>query len=181
MSRIAIPALDDAPAATQPILDGVNKLLGFVPNLHRLMSQSPATLTGWLGLQSPLSKTLDVKTRDGIALAVSQANECDYCLSAHSYVAGTFAKLPAEEITLNRQGKSSDPKRAAAVHFAKRVIETKGKVSDAELATVRAAGFTDAQVIEIVALSAQFLMTNFMNNLADTDIDFPAVAPAKAV
>jgi uncharacterized peroxidase-related enzyme len=180
MSRIAIPTREDAPAESQAVLDNVNKMLGFVPNLQRLMSISPAALTGWAGLMGALSKSLDVKTRDGIALAVSEVNGCDYCLAAHTYISLNLAKIPADEIALNREGRSGDPKREAAVHFAKRLIETSGKVSDAEFAAVRAAGWTDANIVEVIALSAQFLLTNFMNNAVDTDIDFPAVQPAKA-
>jgi uncharacterized peroxidase-related enzyme len=181
MSRIAIPGLDDAPAESRPILDNVNKRFGFVPNLQRLMSISPNALTGWAGLMTSLAKTLDVKTRDGIALAVSAADGCDYCLAAHTYIAGNFAKVPPEEIARNRQGMSSDPKREAAIAFAKALIENRGKVSDEEFAAVKAAGWTDANVIEIVALSAQFLLTNFMNNAVQTPIDFPAVEPASAM
>lgn len=181
MSRIAFPSHEDAPEASKPILDNVKKQLGFVPNLHRLMSISPSVLNGWLGLMSNLSKTLDVKTRDSIALAVSEANGCHYCLSAHSYVAEKFAKMSHEEIALNRQGQSTDPRRGAAAGFAKQVIETRGQVSDADLAAVRAAGFDDAQIVEIVASAAQFLMTNFLNNVAGTDVDFPAVEPARQV
>ena len=72
MPRIAIPDRDDAPAESRSILDNVNRMLGFVPNLQRLMSISPNALAGWAGLMGALSKTLDVKTRDGIALAVSE-------------------------------------------------------------------------------------------------------------
>ena len=117
MSRIAIPTRDDAPASLQPILDAVYKKLGFVPNLHRLMSISPDVLAGFVGLQSSLAKTLDIKTRDAIALAVPE-NGCGYCIAAHSYVATNFARMSPEDITLNRQGGSHDVKRAAATHFA---------------------------------------------------------------
>ena len=86
MSRIAIPTPENAPAASQPLLEGVRKALGVVPNLFRLIAQSPAALTGFAGLQGALAKTLDVKTRERIALAVAQANGCDYCLSAHAYL-----------------------------------------------------------------------------------------------
>ncbi|MDB5582344.1 MAG: hypothetical protein JWR80_7520 [Bradyrhizobium sp.] len=177
MNRITFPATKvEAPEAAQDILANVEKTLGFVPNLHRLMSISPSVLSGWLGLMSNLSKTLDVKTRDGIALATSEANGCDYCVAAHSHVSNKFANMSAQEIALNREGKSEDPKRAAAATFAKRVIETRGRVSDEDLAAVRAAGFSDANVVEIVASTAQFLLTNFLNNVADTAVDFPALA-----
>jgi uncharacterized peroxidase-related enzyme len=180
MSRIAIQGRDDAPAESQPILDNLNKMLGFVPNLHRLMSISPNTLGGWTGLMGSLSKTLDMKTREGISLAVSEANGCDYCLAAHSYVSTNLAKIPPEEIALNRQGRSGDPKRQAAVAFAKALIETRGRVSDAQFAAVKDAGWTDANIVEMIALTAQFLLTNFMNNAVQTPTDFPGVSPAKA-
>jgi AhpD family alkylhydroperoxidase len=104
--RIAIPKREDAPAESEPILDNVDKMQGFVPNLHRLMSISPNALSGWATLMGSLAKTLDVKTRDGIALAVSEADGCYYCLAAHSYIAGNLAKIPADEIELNRAARA---------------------------------------------------------------------------
>ena len=107
------------------------------------MAQSPAALEGFTSNNGALAKTLDVKTRERIALAVAQVNGCDYCLAAHSFIAGNMAKVPADEIALNREGRSSDPKRQAAVAFAKALIETRGKVSDAQFAAVRDAGWTE--------------------------------------
>jgi uncharacterized peroxidase-related enzyme len=173
MSRFTIPSRDAAPVGSQPTLDAVGQQLGFIPNIHRLMSISPAVLTGFVGLQESLSKTLDLNIRDAIALAVSEVNGCSYCLASHSYVAGTFAKIPREEIALNRQGESNDAKTGAAARFAAKLVEVRGRVSDADLGAVRQAGFTDPQILEIVALSTQYLMTNFMNNVAGTEIDFP--------
>ena len=138
MPRIAIPKREDAPAESKPILDNVDKMLGFVPNLHRLMSISPNALSGWATLMGSLAKTLDVKTRDGIALAVSDVDGCNYCLAAHSYISSNRAKIPPEEIALNREGRSSEPKRQAAIAFAKALIEKRGKVTDEEFAAVKA-------------------------------------------
>src|SRR3954452_806347 len=180
MSRIAIPKREDAPAQSKPILDNIDRMLGFVPNLHRLMAISPNALSGWATLMGSLAKTLDVKTRDGIALAVSEEDGCDYCLAANSYIAGNLARIPPAEIELNRAGRSSDPKRQSAVAFARALIETRGKVSDAQFAAVRDAGWTDGNIVEMIALTAQFLLTNFMNNAVQTPIDFPEVSPAKA-
>jgi uncharacterized peroxidase-related enzyme len=181
MSRFPVPATrDDAPEASHALLDGVAAQLGFVPNLHRLLAMSPAVLSAVVGLQTPLTRTLDAKTRHGISLAVSEVNGCDYCLSAHTFAAANAGRVTPEEIALNRQGRAGDPERDAAVGFARKVVETRGKVSEEDLAAVREAGFTDAQILEIVALAAQFLLTNFMNNVADTDIDFPAVERARA-
>jgi uncharacterized peroxidase-related enzyme len=178
MSRISIPTRDEAHTDAKPILDNVHKLLGFVPNLHRLMSNNPNVLNGWAQLQGSLAKTLDAKTRDAIALAVSEVDGCDYCLAAHTYVASNFAKMSPEEIAHNRKGHSLDAKRAAAAAFARDLVEHRGKVTDKDMESVRAAGYSDADIIAIIALSAQFLLTNFMNNAAQTPIDFPKIDSA---
>ena len=175
MSRIDIPDRDDAPQASQPALDGIFKKAGFIPNLFRLMSLSPAVLNAQQDLQSALAKALDLKTRVKIALAVSQVNDCAYCLAAHSYHAFNQVKIDPKEIALNRSGHSSEPKTDAALRFARKVTETRGHVSNSDLAEVRDAGYSDAQVLEIVAVSAAYLLTNFLNNVADTDIDVPDI------
>ncbi|GAA0325282.1 carboxymuconolactone decarboxylase family protein [Sphingomonas oligophenolica] len=175
MSRLTIPAREDAPATSQPMLDAVEKQLGVVPNLFRLVGTSPAALEGYLGLNAALARTLDAKTRERIALAIAQANGCDYCLSAHSYLGLNLARIDEVEIALNRAGHSGDARADAAVVFARKVLEARGKVSDADLAAVRLAGFTEAQVIEIVATVALNVLTNYINNVAETDIDFPVV------
>ena len=180
MSRIAVPTRDAAPAASQPILDAVNKQLGVVPNLFRLVSLSPAALTGMTSLGGALAKTLDVKTRERIAIATAQVNGCDYCLSAHTYLGLNLAKITPEEISLNRAGTSGDAKADGAVRFAAKVAQHRGKVSDADIAAVKLAGFSEAQIIEIVAVVAENFSTNLINNVAQTDIDFPVVLTAEA-
>jgi uncharacterized peroxidase-related enzyme len=180
MSRLAIAAREDAPAPAQPLLDAVEKQLGVVPNLFRLVGTSPAALEGYLGLNAALGRTLDAKTRERIAIAIAQANGCDYCLSAHSYLGLNLARIDEAEIALNRAGHSGDAKADAAVVFARQVLSARGKVSDADIAAVRLAGFTEAQVIEIVASVALNVLTNYINNVAETDIDFPVVLAAQA-
>src|SRR5512135_3669165 len=151
MSRLPIPTRDTAPAKSQPLLDAVNAQLGVIPNLFRLVALSPAALEGFLGFNGALGKTLDVKTRERIALAVAQVNDCDYCLSAHTYLGANLAKLDAAEIAANRRGRSSDPKADSAVAFARKVAETRGKVGASDIDAVKSVGYTDAQVVEIVA------------------------------
>lgn len=180
MSRIAIPSRAEAPEAAQPLLDAVDKQLGSVPNLFRLLAQSPAALEGFLGLNAALGRTLNSRLRESVALAVAQNNGCDYCLSAHSYLGANLAKLDVAEIARNRAGASSDPRSDAALRFALRIVETRGRVSDAELAEIRNAGFSEAQLVEIVGLVAVNVFTNYLNNLAETDIDFPVVLAAEA-
>ena len=144
-------------------------------------AQSPIAFNAWAALLGSLSKALDVKTRDSIGLAVSEVNGCNYCLAVHSFAAEHMAKLSADEIILARKGHGSDPKRDAAVQFARKVIETRGKVSDADLKAVRDAGYTDANVMEIVALVAMYSLTNFFNNVFDPEKDFPAVTRAGSI
>ena len=180
MTRISIPTREDAPAASHPILEAVNGQLGVVPNLFRLVALSPAALAGMTSLSGALAKALDVKTRERLAIATAQVNGCDYCLSAHTYLGLNLARLSAEEIALNRNGGSSDAKADAAVRFGAKVAQTRGKIAAADLDAVRQAGFTDAQVIEIVAIVGENFLTNLINNVADTDIDFPVSLTAKA-
>jgi uncharacterized peroxidase-related enzyme len=182
MSRFHIPAsIDTAPTASQPLLQGVQSMLGSVPNLFRLVSNSPAALEGHLGMSGALGKgALPAPTRERIALAVAEINGCDYCLSAHTYLGTHLAKLDADEIAANRDGRSNDAKADAAVRFAANVAHQRGKVSSAELQAVRDAGYSDAQIIEIVQHVALNVWTNYLNNVAQTDVDFPVVTARKA-
>ncbi|GAB0114135.1 alkyl hydroperoxide reductase AhpD [Acidisoma sp. C75] len=151
-----------------------------IPNSFRVLSLSPAVLQGLLGLNSALGKALDLKTRERIAIAIAQSNGCDYCLSAHSYIALNLAKIDAGEITLARKGASADPRAHAAVAFALKINQERGKVSDADMQAVKAAGFTHAQIVEIIAVVAENIFTNLLNIVADTEIDFPVVLAAEA-
>ena len=182
MSRIAIPAsIDASPAASKPLLEAVNAQLGSVPNLFRLVGNSPAALEGYLGLSGALAKgVIGAKTRERIALTVAEHNGCDYCLSAHTYLGKNLAKLDDAEITANRSGASNDPKADAAVRFAARVARERGKISDADFAAVRLAGYSDAQIIEIVQHVALNTWTNYFNEVFQTEIDFPVVTARKA-
>lgn len=176
MTRIATPAtIAEAPLAAQPLLEAVQKQIGTVPNLFRTVSNSPAALEGYLGLSGALGKgSLPAATRERIALAVAEINGCAYCLSAHSYLGKHLAKLDDAEILANRMGHSNDAKADAAVHFAALVTKARGHVSDDEVQAVKQAGYDDAQVVEIVLHVALNTWTNYINEVAQTVIDFPA-------
>jgi uncharacterized peroxidase-related enzyme len=177
MSRIPTPpTIETAPPAAQPLLRAIKRQLGVAPNLFRLVANSPAALEGYLGLSAALAEgELPPATRERIALAVAQINGCDYCLSAHTYLGRHIAKLDDAEIVANRHASSTDDKAAAAVRFAAQVTEHRGAVSDEELEAVKAAGYTDAQIIEIVQHVALNVWTNYINIVAQTEIDFPVV------
>ena len=112
MSRIPTPAsIETAPEKSQPLLEAVKKQLGIVPNMFRAISNSPAALEGYLGLNSALAKgALEAPTRERIALAIAEFNVCDYCLSAHTYLGKNLSKLSDAEIAANRDGGSTDAK-----------------------------------------------------------------------
>src|SRR5579872_55772 len=141
MPRLATPAsIETSPVASRPLLEAVEKQLGVVPNLFRLVGNSPAGLEGFLGLMGALSKgQLEAATRTRIALAVAEINRCDYCLSAHTYLGRNLAKLSDAEMAANRDGGSTDPRAAVAVRFAKEIVRTRGNVSDADVNAVKQA------------------------------------------
>ena len=180
MSRIATPAsIEASPAASQPLLHAVAKQLGKAPNLFRMVGNSPAALEGHVSLLGALGKgALPLQTRGRIALAVAEVNGCSYCLSAHTAL-GRLAKLDDAEMTANRDGGSNDPKADTAVRFAVKVTRERGQVSDADVRSLKDAGYDDAQIVEIVLHVALNVFTNYINKIAETEIDFPIVAARK--
>ena len=145
MSRIPTPStIEEAPVASHLLLEGVKKMLGSVPNLFRLVAVSPAALEGYLGMFGALGKgMLAAPTRERIALAVAEINECSYCLSAHTYLGMNLAKLDDAEMTANRNGASNDPKADAAVKFAAKIARERGRVSEDDLRSIKIAGYSD--------------------------------------
>ncbi len=183
MSRINTPAnIADAPAESQPMLAAVNKQLGVVPNMIRLISNSPQALEAYLGIGAALGKgALPHATRERIALAVAEINGCSYCLSAHTYLGKKLAGLDDAEISANRSGASNDPQADAAVHFAATLVHERGRISEADLAAVKLAGFTDGQLLEIILHVALNTFTNYVNEALQTEIDFPVVESRAAI
>jgi uncharacterized peroxidase-related enzyme len=183
MSRIPTPStIDAAPAASRPLLEGVKKQLGTVPNMFSLISNSPAALESYLDLSGALNKgALPGPTSERIALAVAEINGCDHCLSAHTYLGKNLAKLDDAEMTANRNGASNDLKADAAVRFAVKVVREHGHVTEDDVNAVKSAGYDDAQVIEIVLHVALNTWTNYINVVGKTDIDFPVVTARKLV
>jgi len=177
MSNIPTPAtINDAPEGSRATLEAVQEKLGSVPNLFRLVANSPAALKGMLEFNGALdSGALDAATQERIALAVAQVNGCKYCLAAHTYIATNIAKLSADEIAANRNGNSTDAKADVAVKFAVNIAENRGNVSKSHVEAVSAAGYSDAEIVEIITHVSYNTLTNYLNNTLDTEIDFPAV------
>jgi len=175
MSRI--PAVDPSTAtgSIKTMLDGVQKGLGVTPNLFRVAAQSPSVLEALTLLFGATSKGhLDAKTREAIALTVSEIDACDYCLSAHSAL-GKGAGLSEDDLDNARDAKADDSRLAATLAFAKTITEKRGRIGDQDVTAVRRAGLSDAEILDVVANVALTTFTNYLNEVAKTDIDFPIV------
>jgi uncharacterized peroxidase-related enzyme len=175
MSRIPPVDRNTTTDSVRKNFEAVQNQLGMVPNMMRTMAQSPAVLEGYLGFGAALRRgRLPAALQEQIALAVAETNACDYCLSAHTAL-GRGAGLSEDQLDASREARASDPKAAAALRFARAVVDRRGDVRDQELAEVRAAGYTDGEVAEIIAHVALNVFTNYFNRAAQTEIDFPVV------
>ena len=173
MSRLP---LDYTPTEkTAQLFEVIKKASGGVINILKLMGHSPAVLDCYLGFSGTLSKgSLTQREREHIALAVAGFNECEYCASAHTYLAKK-AGVEAEETSKNIRGESADPKIAALIQFCVAILKHKGKITDQDFEAILAVGYTQDQVIEIVAAIALNVFTNYFNNSVQTPLDFPKV------
>ena len=161
------------------LFTAVQSKLGFVPNMMRVLGNSPAALEGYLNLSGALAGgVLAPKLREQIALAVAEINGCGYCLSAHTLLGGK-AGLAADEILTARNSAAADSKSDGALKLARAVTLQRGMIADSDLQAARVAGLNDAEIIEVVQHVALNILTNYTNNVAQTIIDFPEVRPGK--
>lgn len=175
MSRVSVIDPKTATGEAKELLDAVQSALGMVPNFIRVLANSPAALAAFLGLHGIAGRgALDPLTRERIALAVAEQNACQYCVSAHTAI-GRKAGLDNAEILANRAGRSDDPKAAAALVFARALVENTGMVSAAEVEAVRRAGHSDGEIIEIITHVAMNIFTNLLGKATQVEIDFPKV------
>ncbi len=180
MSRIAAKDPAQTEGKTKDTLAAVHKMLGLTPNLFRVAANAPSVLEALVGLNGSVAHgTLKAQVRESIALAVAETNGCDYCLSAHSAL-GAGAGLSDADISEARAAGSSTPKTAAILRFARTLVLERGRVGEGGLAALRQAGVSDAEVLEVVANVILNVFTNYINLVADTDIDFPVVRARSA-
>ncbi|SEC36918.1 uncharacterized peroxidase-related enzyme [Tenacibaculum sp. MAR_2009_124] len=164
---------------SKELFDAVNKKLGFIPNLIKVFGNSPATLQTYLSLgELTASGNFSNKFREQLALAIAEENTCNYCLSAHTAI-GKMNGLSEGEIENNRKGEASDEKIKAGLQFAQSVTKNKGNVTSEELKAVKDAGYNDGDVLEIVLNVVANTLTNYVNHIAETEIDFPKVEAGK--
>ncbi|QNA71996.1 carboxymuconolactone decarboxylase family protein [Streptomyces sp. So13.3] len=177
MSRLPIIEPAHAQGAAADLLATVQKTLGVTPNMTKAMANSPAVLKGYLEFSGALATgELPATVRESIALAVAQENTCDYCLSAHTYIATNLAGLTTEQAESARRAQSADLTCDAALKLATSLVRTRGDVTDTDLKTAREAGLNDAEIAEVVAHVALNILTNYFNKAAAVDIDWPQVS-----
>ncbi|WP_347050357.1 carboxymuconolactone decarboxylase family protein [Flavobacterium olei] len=176
MTRLTALNPEEVTGKTKDLFDAVQAKLGVVPNMMRTMGNSPAVLEGYLNLSGALSHgKLSAKTGELIALAVSESNSCDYCLAAHSFIGEKLVKADPAVLNSARTGNSTDAKTEAILQLAKTLISKNGLVNDEDVNKAKNAGISDAEIAETVAHTALNVLTNYFNNLANTEIDFPTV------
>lgn len=175
MSRINVVNHDSANAEQKALLDAIQSQLGMVPNFLKVLANSPAALRAFLGLHEIAGEgSLDAQTRERIALTLAQQNSCEYCVSAHTAI-GRKAGLTSAEIEANRAGTSQDAKAAAALKFARALAEHSGEVTTAEILEVRNAGYSEAEIVEIITHVGMNILTNIVGKASRVEIDFPKI------
>lgn len=175
MSRITVIDTHNANPEQQGLLAAIQSQLGMVPNFLKVFANSPVALRAFLGLHGVANDgSLDAPTRERIALALAQQNACEYCVSAHTAI-GRKSGLSASEIAAARAGSSADAKADAAVKFARSVMDHKGEIGTTELMAVRAAGHSDADIVEIITHAGMNFLTNILGKASRVEIDFPRV------
>lgn len=182
MSTQRIPGLEPSQATgqTRKILERIQAKLGRIPNLVSVMANSPATLQGYVALGEAQQASLFSKAfQEQMALAVAEANQCAYCLSAHTAL-GKMNKLSDDEMLRNREGTSEDARTETALRFAQNVVRTRAMISDEDLSHLRRAGYSDGEIIEIVFNVVANILTNYINHVAGTLVDFPEASSLDA-
>lgn len=181
MCRVALIDTQTASSDRQALLTQIHGAFGATPNMFKAVANSPAALRSMWGSFGALGGgVIPARLGEQIAVAVANRNACEYCLAAHT-VLGRKAGASAEEMSAAQDGQSSDPKTAAALRFALQLVEQRGQVGEADVQAVRAAGFSDEEIVEILAHVALNLFTNYVNVAFAVPVDFPKVALKPAV
>lgn len=172
MSPFTLHTLDTAPAGSHGVMNAYMAKFGFVPNLIGVMSQSPAATQGYAQTYELLGETdFTPAEQQLLFLTVSCANECTYCVAAHT-MAGKMMGLDEQTISAVREGRPIlDPKLAALSQFALKVVENRGHVSRDTVNDFLTAGYTRAQILEVLLAVATKTISNYMNHIAETPLD----------
>ncbi len=175
MSRIELIDPVRTSGERKQLLDQIHGAFGATPAMFRAVANSTAALKSMWGSFGALAGgVIPPRLGEQIAVAVADRNACEYCLAAHTAL-GRKAGASGDEMAAAQQGESADPQTAAALRFALKLVEQRGRLADADVQALRAAGFGDEQIVEIVAHVALNLFTNYVNVALAVPVDFPAV------
>jgi uncharacterized peroxidase-related enzyme len=178
MSRLPVPSFNSATGATAEVYAQIKKAVGKVPNAFAAIgAHDPEALKSILHADSVLaSSSLSRRDQETIKLVISGVAGCDYCVAAHSLL-GKLSGLKPDELKDIREGRpTGDARRDALIRFVRVLAETSGTVSGEEFAAIRAAGYSDAELVDISLAFATITFTNVFNRINDTALDYPAVA-----
>ena len=177
MDRITPADPAQATGKAKELFASIQTKMGVVPNLFRVLGTAPAALDGYLNFSAALAAGgFNARVREQIALTVAESNLCSYCLSAHTYIGGK-AGLTAPEIDAARHATAAATKTDAILKLARSIVVQRGDLRDEELKRARAEGLTDGDIVETVANVALNILTNYVNHVARTVVDFPEVKP----
>ena len=180
MSTFNVPVKEEVSANNQAIFDNLNKALGFVPNLYATYAHSDTALENYLNF-SNAKTSLSAKEKEVVNLAVSQVNECIYCLSAHTAIGKMNGFTDAQILEL-RAGKASfDIKLDALAKLAKNVTENRGRTNEEVIENFFAAGYTKENLIDTLVLVGDKTISNYIHSTTQVPVDFPVAQPLKAV
>lgn len=175
MSRLKLIKLADANGKARPLLEAAKSRNGKEINLVSAFANAPAVLASYLSFASTLSEgALDPGLREKIAVATAGYNRCNYCASAHTYI-GQRLGISNQELSANLVGASEDSKSSAALDFAMQLVSKRGHIDDNDMNSVRNAGYSDEEIVEIVAHVALNTFTNYFNVAFQVEVDFPLV------
>ena len=173
MTQFTVHTVESAPAASRPLLEGLGRSFGFVPNLFAEFAESPAALRGALAIYEAFStSSLAPAEQQLVMLAVSEANDCKYCVAAHSTLAKRLAKVdPALVSATRRREPLPDAKLDALVTFTRKVVEQRGMLAESEVAAFLDAGYTKAQLIEVLLGVGMKTFNNYVDHIAHTPLN----------
>jgi uncharacterized peroxidase-related enzyme len=176
MQRLTALNPETTNGKSKELFTAIKGKLGMVPNMMRTMGNSPAVLNAYLSFSGALGEgTLGAKLGELIALTVANANSCDYCNAAHSFIGEKLVHIDTKAIADAREGKSADAKIQAALDFSRVIVEKKGLVNDGDVNALKAAGYDEAGIAEIIGHVGLNIFTNYFNNAAKVVVDFPEV------
>lgn len=179
MSHLTVHTEETAPEASKPILEGAKKAFGFLPNLTATFAESPAMVEAYGVLSGHFEKTdLTPTERQIVLMTTSRENGCTYCMAAHSTVS-QMQKVPADVVeALRNDAPIADPKLQALQVFTARIHATRGNVTEADLAAFHEAGYTKANILDVILGAGLKTMSNYTNHIAETPLDAPFQANA---